>query len=247
MTGNSHKLWELLSDFLFTARDVAAMACDVGPLALPPTLGTLPPEPVADEAAKAAFLERYGQEVVEPVFGHYLYRLAAPQAEPLPIALPQHALLAPPASASAPALGEKRPESGSPGPVGTRGDKRQRIAQVANPKEQLLVSSGLANGIAFSFIQLYCHDVCSNGCIFRFGIINESSSGDRVRGWLRALPMVHHALLSTVISAIEGCYRSQPSSFWKQLFCYTGMWWCRWHLQCHQSTMLGTEMCWYSR
>jgi len=99
LAGKPHKLWELLSDFLFTARDLAAIAGETRPLALPPAL---PPAVVEaedeaiDERGRVAFRNRYGS-IVEPVIGHYLYRLAAPRGEPALLPLPEPAPPTPPA------------------------------------------------------------------------------------------------------------------------------------------------------
>lgn len=76
MRGQPHRLWELLSDFLYAARDLAGFAGELTPLALPPISPTLslPTSPL-DDAAHKAFRRKY-TDVPEPVVGHYLYRLA---------------------------------------------------------------------------------------------------------------------------------------------------------------------------
>merc|ERR1712060_207862 len=60
------------------------MAGEVEPLAVPSSLGPPLCEPWNEEASKTAFRAKYGKDIVEPVLGHYLYRLAAPTVEPLP-------------------------------------------------------------------------------------------------------------------------------------------------------------------
>jgi len=84
MAGKPHKLWELLSDFLFTARDLAVIAAEVRPIQLPVVLDPLPAE-VVDDNARAAYKSAY-IGMAEPLIGHYMYRLAKPRAEPLPLA-----------------------------------------------------------------------------------------------------------------------------------------------------------------
>lgn len=77
MRGQPHRLWELLSDFLYAARDLAGFAGELTPLALPPISPTLSlPAPPLDDAARKAFRQKY-TDVPEPVVGHYLYRLAS--------------------------------------------------------------------------------------------------------------------------------------------------------------------------
>merc|ERR1712228_701790 len=78
-----HKLWELLSDFLFMARDLAALASEMTPLALPPSL--MPPGPeLISEEAKEAYRSRFNDTLPEPIVGHYLYRLAQAPAATVP-------------------------------------------------------------------------------------------------------------------------------------------------------------------
>jgi len=73
LKGGPHKLYELLSDFLYTARDLAAMTGEVEPLMKPIPLEASAPVP-SDEG-RNAFKDVY-PDITEPVIGHYLYRLA---------------------------------------------------------------------------------------------------------------------------------------------------------------------------
>lgn len=70
LNGQQHKLWELLSDFLFAARDLAAFAAEQG---APPEVS--PAEPVISEKVQADYLESFTGMPL-PVIGHYLFRLA---------------------------------------------------------------------------------------------------------------------------------------------------------------------------
>lgn len=74
--GGRHMLWELLSDFLFTARDLAQLACELSPMRLPPALPA-PSDAAVDGESREAFRRKFETEA-EPVIGHYLYRLARP-------------------------------------------------------------------------------------------------------------------------------------------------------------------------
>lgn len=78
INGEAHKLWELLSDFMFAARDLVGLACRLEPL---PPLVPLPESHLTEEE-REAYHQEYGK-IVEPVVGHYSYRLAAPRGEPL--------------------------------------------------------------------------------------------------------------------------------------------------------------------
>merc|ERR1712087_902543 len=59
-----HKLWQLLSDFMFTARDLAVLAAEIEPLPLPPRLGTPLPVPAAEPPSKKAFANKYGVDFI---------------------------------------------------------------------------------------------------------------------------------------------------------------------------------------
>merc|ERR1711924_140941 len=60
-----HKLWELLSDFLYTARDLAALASELTPLVLPPAL--IPPGPeLISKEAREAYRSRFNDTLPEP-------------------------------------------------------------------------------------------------------------------------------------------------------------------------------------
>merc|ERR1712129_124880 len=83
MAGKPHKLWELLSDILFTARDLAVIAAEVRPVPLPVLLDPVPAE-VVDNDERAAYKPAY-IGMAEPLIGRYMYRLAKPRAEPLPL------------------------------------------------------------------------------------------------------------------------------------------------------------------
>lgn len=74
MAGQHHKLWELLSDFLFAGRDLACLATELRPFGLPPT--NLAPRvlPSLDDKSKEAYVRKFN--VAKPLIGHYLYRLA---------------------------------------------------------------------------------------------------------------------------------------------------------------------------
>jgi len=91
-----HMLWELLSDFVFNARDLVGLASEPSPMVLPPALP--PAETSVDERARASYKRKYpGME--EPVVGHYLYRLADPSAIP-------ESLIGPPPASSNPSSQE---------------------------------------------------------------------------------------------------------------------------------------------
>mmetsp|Transcript_151345 Transcript_151345/g.263821 ORF Transcript_151345/g.263821 Transcript_151345/m.263821 type:complete len:496 (-) Transcript_151345:157-1644(-) len=100
--GKNHKLWELLTDFLFAARDLTGLAAELAPYALPPPMLPVLSNVVTgngggaaadnevdkknqgkanaalDDEDREVYRKRYGN-VPEPVIGHYLYRLAAPR------------------------------------------------------------------------------------------------------------------------------------------------------------------------
>merc|ERR1712107_122818 len=86
MGGAQHLLWELLSDFLFFARDLAALAAEIRPLPLPlqSYLKTPPLQDPVSEKERAAYKRKYAEcatgdaELAAPVIGHYLYRIARP-------------------------------------------------------------------------------------------------------------------------------------------------------------------------
>jgi len=86
--GQNHVLWELLTDFLDVARDLAVLAAELRPFLLPPTMPELPAVEKAGytgeaaEAAANAFRKHYGKDIPEPIIGHYLYRVATEMEDP---------------------------------------------------------------------------------------------------------------------------------------------------------------------
>merc|ERR1712216_115013 len=72
--GGKHMLWELLTDFLDTARDLAVLAGEITPLAVPPCLSQTRPSTKSED--ESAFKQRHGASTPLPVIGHYLSRIA---------------------------------------------------------------------------------------------------------------------------------------------------------------------------
>lgn len=71
---DTHKLWELLTDFLDASRDLAALASETWPLKKPPPLK---PEPEGKSAEEKEAYKKRLPERPEPLIGHYLYRLSS--------------------------------------------------------------------------------------------------------------------------------------------------------------------------
>eukprot|EP00440_Ansanella_granifera_P042714 gb/GFBE01046310.1/.p1 GENE.gb/GFBE01046310.1/~~gb/GFBE01046310.1/.p1 ORF type:complete len:150 (+),score=30.64 gb/GFBE01046310.1/:1-450(+) len=81
LAGNkTHKLWELLTDFLNAGRDLAVLASEPWPLPLPPALPKASSQSAETDAVLETDREAYKRslpEMPEPLIGHYLYKLAA--------------------------------------------------------------------------------------------------------------------------------------------------------------------------
>eukprot|EP00927_Polykrikos_kofoidii_P050783 TRINITY_DN44656_c0_g1_i1.p1 TRINITY_DN44656_c0_g1~~TRINITY_DN44656_c0_g1_i1.p1 ORF type:complete len:382 (-),score=44.71 TRINITY_DN44656_c0_g1_i1:160-1305(-) len=76
--GGQHRLWDLLSDLLCTARDLAGLACELRPLALPPSQISQSQQNESErgDAMEAVSQPNHGLGVVKPIVGHYLSRIA---------------------------------------------------------------------------------------------------------------------------------------------------------------------------